>query len=388
MKTNSHRFLCALCALTVFISALFPASAFAAQAADTVAQTTLTTADAQEMQQADSAVTALTGSDAYAEMTRAQRLDAAVAQLQQLAEEGLVSARSLHVDKENGMVSFAYSCGALGGVLVEDPDEENTPFAPSELPAVDLHEMSNAPQGDLGSAMIYYAFDNTVNSSRYPYYSYMKGFWTAMGLHTRIDTTVTVSDLKRMNDYGLCILSAHGSYYTYTSGFLFKQTRTEPVTLLFMPEDRVVFGVLTLLGAAMLITGLLQPLLQKIPAWAGLVVSLLLFAATYHTQDGFWQLGPWQMLLPGVWYANLFTAFFGFFPRGFFSTDYFPLLPWLFLFWAGYFLHFCMGRARMEPLRRSVCPALGWMGRHSLLLYLLHQPVIYGVLSAAAVLFA
>ena len=137
------------------------------------------------------------------------------------------------------------------------------------------------------------------------------------------------------------------------------------VTLLFMPEDRVVFGVLTLL-----------------------VVSLLLFAATYHTQDGFWQLGPWQMLLPGVWYANLFTAFFGFFPRGFFSTDYFPLLPWLFLFWAGYFLHFCMGRARMEPLRRSVCPALGWMGRHSLLLYLLHQPVIYGVLSAAAVLFA
>lgn len=125
---------------------------------------------------------------------------------------------------------------------------------------------------------------------------------------------------------------------------------------------------------------LLQPLLQKIPAWAGLVVSLLLFAATYHTQDGFWQLGPWQILLPGAWYANLFTAFFGFFPLGFFSTDYFPLLPWLFLFWAGYFLHFCMGRARMEPLRRSVCAPLGWLGRHSLGIYLLHQPVIYGVL--------
>ena len=124
---------------------------------------------------------------------------------------------------------------------MEDPDEENTPFAPSELPAVDLHEMSNAPQGDLGSAMIYYAFDNTVNSSRYPYYSYMKGFWTAMGLHTRIDTTVTVSDLKRMNDYGLCILSAHGSYYTYTSGILFKQTRTEPAILL--TEESEFLGV-------------------------------------------------------------------------------------------------------------------------------------------------
>ena len=40
-----------------------------------------------------------------------------------------------------------------------------------------------------------------------------------------------------MNDYGLWILSAHGSYYTYTSGFLFKQTRTEPVILLTEESD-------------------------------------------------------------------------------------------------------------------------------------------------------
>uniref|UniRef100_UPI0040258421 heparan-alpha-glucosaminide N-acetyltransferase domain-containing protein n=1 Tax=Faecalibacterium sp. TaxID=1971605 RepID=UPI0040258421 len=98
--------------------------------------------------------------------------------------------------------------------------------------------------------------------------------------------------------------------------------------------------------------------------------------------------GGLRLALPDAWYANYFTAFFGFLPFDFYSTDYFALLPWLFLFWAGYFLHGVVGRARMEPLRRSVCPALGWMGRHSLLLYLLHQPVIYGVLSAAAVLFA
>ena len=152
------------------------------------------------------------------------------------------------------------------------------------------------------------------------------------------------------------------------------------VTLLFMPEDRVVFGVLTFLGSAMLLTGVLEPLLKKIPPAAGLAVSAVLFALTYHLDERWLGFGGLRLALPDAWYANYFTAFFGFLPFDFYSTDYFALLPWLFLFWAGYFLHGTVGRARMEPLRRSVCPALGWMGRHSLVLYLLHQPVIYAVL--------
>lgn len=159
-------------------------------------------------------------------------------------------------------------------------------------------------------------------------------------------------------------------------------------TLVFMPEDRVVFGVLTFLGSAMLLTGVLEPLLKKIPPAAGLAVSAVLFALTYHLDERWLGFGGLRLALPDAWYANYFTAFFGFLPFDFYSTDYFALLPWLFLFWAGYYLHKAVGRRRMEPLRRPVCPALGWMGRHSLLLYLLHQPVIYGVLSAAAVLFA
>lgn len=160
------------------------------------------------------------------------------------------------------------------------------------------------------------------------------------------------------------------------------------VTLLFMPEDRVVFGVLTFLGSAMLLTGVLEPLLKKIPPAAGLAVSAVLFALTYHLDERWLGFGGLRLALPDAWYANYFTAFIGFLPFDFYSADYFGLLPWLFLFWAGYYLHKAVGRRRMEPLRRPVCPALGWMGRHSLLLYLLHQPVIYGVLSAAAVLFA
>lgn len=155
------------------------------------------------------------------------------------------------------------------------------------------------------------------------------------------------------------------------------------VTLIFMPADAVWFGVLTLLGSAMIITGLLEKWMEKVPPVVGLAGSMFLFYFTRYAADGYLQLGHWLITLPGFLYANYFTAYLGFYPFGFFSTDYFPLIPWLFLFWAGFYLHHLVERTAqsLRPLRRSVCPPLGWLGRNSLMLYLLHQPVIYGVLT-------
>lgn len=111
------------------------------------------------------------------------------------------------------------------------------------------------------------------------------------------------------------------------------------VTLLFLPEEVVWFGVLTLLGSSMLLTAALDPLLRRVPPAAGAALSALLFWGTYPTMNGFWNLPGRRLALPQALYAGYPTAYFGFMPKSFFSTDYFPLLPWLFLFWAGYFLH-------------------------------------------------
>lgn len=229
-----RRFGCALCALVFALTAL-PTAAFAQQPEEQAAvQQSLSATDVREMQQADAAVTALTGGSDYAQMTEDERTDAALQQLDALTAQGLVKQGSVYTDAENGMISFTYSCGALGGILLTDPEEENTAALP-ELDESQLQELAENKR--VGTAAIYYAFDNTINSTRYPYYAYMQTYWDSVGLQTDLDTTVTVSDLRRMGRYDLCILSTHGTYYTYEYGWLFKKTTTEPLILLTERSD-------------------------------------------------------------------------------------------------------------------------------------------------------
>lgn len=229
-----RRFGCALCALAFALTAL-PTAAFAQQPGEQAAvQQSLSATDVREMQQADAAVTALTGGSDYAQMTEDERTDAALQQLDALTAQGLVKQGSVYTDAENGMISFTYSCGALGGILLTDPEEENTAALP-ELDESRLQELAENKR--VGTAAIYYAFDNTINSTRYPYYAYMQTYWDSVGLQTDLDTTVTVSDLRRMGRYDLCILSTHGAYYTYEYGWLFKKTATEPLILLTERSD-------------------------------------------------------------------------------------------------------------------------------------------------------
>ena len=147
------------------------------------------------------------------------------------------------------------------------------------------------------------------------------------------------------------------------------------VTCVFLPEDRVIFGVLTLLGTAAFVTTLLQPVLSRCRPVPGLVVSALLFVLARNVNQGFLGFEGWRLLrLPEGWYQNL------------------SLIPWLFLYLSGYFLYRCVLKRReaeklLSFLEKGRIPLLRWIGQHSLLLYLLHQPVIFVLLQLLQVLF-
>lgn len=86
------------------------------------------------------------------------------------------------------------------------------------------------------------------------------------------------------------------------------------VTLLFLPEDVVWFGVLTLLGSSMLLTAALDPLFRRVPPAAGVALSALLFWGAYPTMNGFWNLPGGRLALPQALYASYTTAYLGFMP--------------------------------------------------------------------------
>lgn len=150
-------------------------------------------------------------------------------------------------------------------------------------------------------------------------------------------------------------------------------------TFFLMPENLVFCGVLTLLGTAALLLAALEPLARRIPARAGLAGSFCLFLLLRDVNSGWLGFEGTRIApLPGWLYRNHISACLGFPPAGFFSTDYFSLLPWFFLFLTGYFLY------RLRPEREGCggrpIPLVTAMGRHSLVIYLVHQPLVYGVL--------
>lgn len=151
------------------------------------------------------------------------------------------------------------------------------------------------------------------------------------------------------------------------------------VLAVFMPSEIIWFGIIHFLAVMNLLGGALKKYIDKIPAAVGIAVFAVLFVLTYHIQRHSFGLdGLWSVNIPESLYFTNLTAPLGFYTNTFRSADYVPLLPWAFLFVIGMIL----GRYA-KSLPPSLCKMhirpLAFVGRHTMIIYLVHQPIIVGL---------
>lgn len=139
-------------------------------------------------------------------------------------------------------------------------------------------------------------------------------------------------------------------------------------TYLAFPEAWVFFGILHM----MLLASLLAPLLVRLP---GALLIVLAAAA---------------LVLPQVWRSPFFDGigwgFLGLAETPTVSNDLVPLLPWIAPYLIGLVIggHFA-GQDAGRPLPHGTRWLAG-LGRYSLIFYLVHQPLLYGLALGLAAL--
>ena len=140
------------------------------------------------------------------------------------------------------------------------------------------------------------------------------------------------------------------------------------VSAIVAPKMTIIFGILHFFAAAMLIYALAGRLIDKIPAYVALPVFILLWLLTYR-------LYSYAPLMP----KSILLFILGF-RTGHVSGDYYPLMPHLFLFLAGTVIgRFVRSERTPALLYKNPLPPITFIGRHTLFIYLIHQPILYGI---------
>jgi uncharacterized membrane protein len=165
-----------------------------------------------------------------------------------------------------------------------------------------------------------------------------------------------------------------GAYVRHLAMVIAAAAAVSLATYIFIPEGFIFFGILHCIALASLIA---LPFLV-LPWWPAALAAILAIAAPRFFVSPSFDAPVW-------WWTGLST----FEPR---TNDYWPILPWLALLLCGVALvkigdRFALREfsARWQP-RNVSSRALVFGGRHSLAIYLLHQPVFFGLVWLLATL--
>ncbi|MDO5726112.1 MAG: heparan-alpha-glucosaminide N-acetyltransferase [Tissierellia bacterium] len=135
------------------------------------------------------------------------------------------------------------------------------------------------------------------------------------------------------------------------------------ITTKFIPQERIVWGVLNFFGAAYLLMIIFDKLFKKIDMRFVFIISFIMIF--YFPKLDFLK-------------DYSFGFIFGATNNNFYSADYVPILPWIFIFIMGYaFWNIFKEKEKFNKIMEIRIGFLSSIGKNSLIIYLLHQPILY-----------
>ncbi len=132
----------------------------------------------------------------------------------------------------------------------------------------------------------------------------------------------------------------------------------------------IYFGIIHLLGISMILWALCEKGFDRLCENKLLNIALpvllaVIFVVFYIVSSGFYE-------IKGLFWLGLPST-------EFYSADYFPLLPWTALFFIGCWVGKYIKNGCFPHWFYRLSPnPISFVGKHTLIIYLLHQPVVFG----------
>lgn len=148
------------------------------------------------------------------------------------------------------------------------------------------------------------------------------------------------------------------------------------LTHVFIREFAIYFGIIHFLALGVISISIFESFIDRLPALTGLILNM---SAFLFYRSNFFNSSEFYRNVYGFLSKFKLGFILGFPSPRFYSSDYFPIFPWIFLLLFGYFLGKIINFDKILNINKK--NILVKIGQNSLIIYLAHQVIIYSVVS-------